>query len=121
MSIWFGDETGIEGDPRTGKAWFINEFAIQTKKSKKKVVLILDNASWHKAAKLNWHHVTPVLLPPYSPHLNPIERLWLVIKNRYFKNWHTRDPDKLTKRICEAIQDLLLKPHEVMSICKINF
>jgi transposase len=46
------------------------------KKRNKKVILVLDNASWHKAKSLNWHHIEPVYLPPYSPDFNPIERFW---------------------------------------------
>jgi hypothetical protein len=30
-------------------------------------LLVMDNASWHKAARLNWHHFEPVYLPGYSP------------------------------------------------------
>ncbi|MDB6122078.1 MAG: hypothetical protein JWQ71_1071 [Pedosphaera sp.] len=40
----------------------------------KRQFLIMDNASWHKAARLNWYHFEPVYLPPYSPDFNPIER-----------------------------------------------
>ncbi|MEY3895325.1 MAG: superfamily endonuclease [Verrucomicrobiota bacterium] len=33
------------------------------------------NAGWHKSARLDWHHIKPVYLSPYSPDFNPIERL----------------------------------------------
>lgn len=57
--------------------------------------LILDNAKWHRAKKLHpfFHQqrrrVVRRWLPPYSPELNPIERVWrltrrLVTHNRYF-------------------------------------
>ena len=42
----------------------------------KRVLLVLDNAKWHKTKRLTWHHIVPVFLPPYSPDLNPIERFW---------------------------------------------
>ena len=38
-------------------------------------IFIMDNASWHKAGRLKWGNIKPVYLPPYSPELNPIERL----------------------------------------------
>ena len=38
-------------------------------------LFILDNALWHKAGRLHWHHFEPVYLPGYSPDYNPIERL----------------------------------------------
>lgn len=50
------------------------------KKEGARQILILDNASWHKAARLNWHHFEPKFLPGYSPDFNPIERFWLRLK-----------------------------------------
>lgn len=37
-------------------------------------LLIMDNASWHKAKTLPWGVFEPVYLPGYSPDFNPIER-----------------------------------------------
>ena len=62
-----------------------------------KVHLILDNASWHKAVDLrdfftnNRDRLVRIFLPPYSPELNPIERVWRVTRrqvthNRYFES-----------------------------------
>lgn len=61
----------------------------------KRMVLILDNAKYHHARSLapllrRYRKVLTLLyLPPYSPQLNPIERLWklarrLATHNRYF-------------------------------------
>ena len=58
-------------------------------------VLILDNAPYHPARRLKpfWRQQRRVLrmdyLPPYSPELNPIERVWkltrrLCTHNQYF-------------------------------------
>jgi transposase len=49
----------------------------------KTIYLVLDNASWHKTKKLNWYHIEPLYLPPYSPDFNPIERLWQHLKSNY--------------------------------------
>ncbi len=61
----------------------------------RKVELILDNAKYHHA-KLHekWRRKSPArfalnFLPPYSPDLNPIERVWKLVRrlathNRYF-------------------------------------
>ena len=60
-----------------------------------KIYLILDNATWHKALDLrdffidNQDRLVRIFLPPYSPELNPIERVWRVTRrqvthNRYF-------------------------------------
>jgi transposase len=57
-----------------------------------KTHLILDNVSWHKAQELtdfftgNRDRLVRVFLPPYSPELNPMERVWRVTHNRYFES-----------------------------------
>ncbi|MHB9148369.1 MAG: transposase [Candidatus Amoebophilus sp.] len=57
--------------------------------SKKKVHVFCDNARYYRSkevqaylvgTKLTLHH-----LPPYSPNLNPIERLWKWMRNRYYE------------------------------------
>ncbi|HNY26990.1 MAG TPA: IS630 family transposase [Candidatus Sumerlaeota bacterium] len=61
-----------------------------------KMVVIVDNARWHHAKAISpWlyqhRHVLRLdFLPPYSPDLNPVERVWkltrrLCTHNRYFK------------------------------------
>ena len=40
-------------------------------------VLIMDRAGWHKSKSLKLPDgITVLLLPPYSPELNPTENLW---------------------------------------------
>ena len=47
-------------------------------------ILVLDKAGWHTAKRLKWpDNVSPIHLPPYSPELNGIERIWLNLKERY--------------------------------------
>ena len=61
-----------------------------------KITLILDNAGPNKARKVRDKArelgIKIVYLPPYSPNLNPIERLWKFMKkraapNEYFQNF----------------------------------
>lgn len=72
--------------------------------------LFVDNASWHKAARLNWHHFTPAFLPAYSPDFNPIERLWLRLKADFFSNYIARSTDELVDHLslalCHFMDDL---------------
>jgi transposase len=47
-------------------------------------VLLLDRAGWHVARGLSVPaNVTLLPLPPYSPELNPVERVWLYLRERY--------------------------------------
>lgn len=46
-------------------------------------LLILDNGAGHKAKAVRWpSNVLPIFLPPSSPELNPIERLWRDLKDK---------------------------------------
>ena len=50
-------------------------------------VLVMDNAGWHHAKELKMpENVTPLYLPPYSPELNPVERLWAYLKSHHLSN-----------------------------------
>lgn len=57
-----------------------------------RVVLVLDNASYHKSASalaalsLFEHRVMIIWLPPYCSDLNPIERFWRFLKDRACAN-----------------------------------
>ena len=47
--------------------------------SGKRVLIVLDNAPWHKAKALCVPEgLEFVFLPPYSPELQPAERLWVL-------------------------------------------
>lgn len=50
------------------------------------LIIILDNASIHKAKKVKefcfLHQIILVYLPPYSPNLNPIEFVWKDVKKQ---------------------------------------
>jgi hypothetical protein len=68
-----------------GKEEDIKQALIETKnanKDYKGMILIWDNAQTHKSLqKWGWEHqIYFILLPPYSPDLNPLERVWKSMK-----------------------------------------
>ena len=83
-------------------------------------LLIVDNASWHRAARVNWHHFQPKFLPGYSPDFNPIERLWLRLKADWFWDFIARTPQELTDRLCTALRSFIDLPAKTASICSIR-
>ena len=47
-------------------------------------VLVLDGAGWHDQRALTVpDNLTLVPLPAYSPELNPVERIWLYLRERF--------------------------------------
>lgn len=79
----------------------------------RRCVVVLDNASPHRSKKVRqmipyWEarglHL--FFLPPYSPHLNIVERLWKEIKARYLEPLDYRSADDLfygLNRVCANI------------------
>jgi transposase len=50
-------------------------------------VVILDGASWHKSHGLVVPgNITLLALPPYSPELNPVERIWHYLRSHWLAN-----------------------------------
>lgn len=60
----------------------LQRFAARVGASKKKrIILVLDGAGWHKSLSLNTPcGITLMFLPPYSPELQPAEKLWPLIR-----------------------------------------
>jgi transposase len=63
---------------------YLQEFSVWL--GDRKVFLIIDGVGWHKAANLLIpHNIKIIYLAPYSPELNPVERLWQNIKDNALK------------------------------------
>ena len=81
-----------------------------------KIFVIMDGASWHKPKDLQVpDNIKIICLPPYSPELNPVERLWQYIKNKTIKNKVYENIEDLEKTICDFVKNI--KPDDIMSIC----
>ena len=59
-------------------------------------ILVLDQAGWHVAKALKVpENLTLLHLPPYSPELNPVERVWQYLRSHYMSNRVFKDYDEL--------------------------
>jgi len=68
----------------------------QELKEAEHAVLVLDGAGWHKSKNLVVpDNVTCLLLPPYSPELNPVERVWRYLRQNYLSNRAFKDYDEI--------------------------
>jgi hypothetical protein len=102
---------------------FLKDLGAVSTRADRRVVVIADNAKYHHARlHQDWRQMqaerfTLDFLPPYSPELNPTERVWkltrrLCVHNRYFPelgdvaravetefaNWAT--PNNTLRRLC---------------------
>ena len=80
----------------------------------------MDNASWHKRKTTHWHSWQPMYLPPYSPDLNPIERIWLTIKAHGFNNYVCKSEEKLLERLDQPLLDVIDNPEKTQQTTAIG-
>ena len=76
---------------------------------KKKVLLVEDNAGWHRSKKVEEIEGLIVdFLPPYSPELQPAERLWsLVDEPLVNQNFETIDEvEEILVKRCITLNDM---------------
>ena len=74
---------------------FLDRFAA-TIGGNEHVAMVLDQAGWHGATALVVpDNITLVPLPPYSPELNPVERVWLYLKQRFLSHRLLADYDAI--------------------------
>jgi transposase len=51
------------------------------------VLMVLDGAGWHRAKRLQVPaNMRLILLPPWSPQLNPVEHVWDEVREKWFAN-----------------------------------
>lgn len=83
-------------------------------------VLIMDQAGWHKSKTLDVpDNVTCLLLPPYSPELNPVENLWHHLKSHHLSNRAYADYEHLVNAGTAAWRTLT--PETIRSVCRCSY
>lgn len=88
------------------------QMAHRAKRTRKKIILISDNARYHKtnaAERLieeikSW--VKVVWLPKYSSDLNDIERFWKTVKSTFFANTLYRSEEEFERHVEEVVERL---------------
>ena len=79
-------------------------------------MLTLDGAGWHTSGELDVPpDITLFRLPPYSPELNPVERIWLYLRERYLSHRLHRDYDAVLDAAWSAWRQLTTE--RLRSLC----
>ena len=97
---------------------FLEEFVKANKE--RKIVIVMDGAGWHQSKKLIIpDYIRIIILPPYSPELNPTEKLWQYIKDHTIKNRIYKTLQELEMVVCKFVK--LLTPEIIRSVCNVNY
>ncbi len=82
--------------------------------------VIMDGAGWHKSKGLCVpENITILILPPYSPELNPVERLWGYLRSHYLSNRAFKDYRHIMDASAEAWRQLT--PELLRSVCACDY
>jgi transposase len=96
---------------------FLNEFSQQNPLELK--LIVLDNGAFHKALKLIIPtNIILIFLPPYSPELNPAEKIWAKFKRTFSNKLH-----KTLEELSEFIKNeaKTLNPETIKSTCRYSY
>jgi transposase len=92
---------------------YLNEFSEQEPNEFK--IIVLDNGAFHKSKALKIpENICLIFLPPYSPELNPAERIWEIVKAN-FTGLLFKDLELLSDFIKNQVNQLTAKI--VISAC----
>jgi DDE superfamily endonuclease len=79
--------------------------------------LLLDGAGWHTAADITVPaNISLIFLPPYSPQLNPVERLWLFLRERFLSLRLFANLGDIIDGCCDAWNRLTAEPGRIASL-----
>jgi transposase len=95
---------------------FLAEFAA-TLPADSQAMLVLDQAGWHAAKALKVPaNVTLVPLPPRSPDLNPVEPVWLSLRERSLSHRLLADYEAVVAACCQAGNKLAAEAGRLRSL-----
>lgn len=81
-------------------------------------VLVVDGAGWHRigSALRVPSNITLLLLPPYSPELNPVENVWAYLRGNKLSNRVFATYDAIVDACCDAWNWLASQSKRITSI-----
>jgi transposase len=85
---------------------FLSRFAATLAKDEH-AVMVVDGAGWHTSADLTVpRNLSLLALPPYSPQLNPVERIWLYLRERHLSHRLHAGYEAVLDAVCAAWRQL---------------
>jgi len=92
-----------------------------------KLIIVLDNVKYHHAKKLkpfleqNRVRLELMFLPPYSPDLNPIERVWWFMRKKITHNRYLHTLKERKAKFWMMFSHYLYPNDDLKNICVLNY
>ena len=117
--VYFGDSTHPTLNPILSSGW------IKEESGEKYLYLVLDNAPYNRSKRVRdlagELGLKILYLPPYSPNLNPIERLWKFMKKRVLSNRYFEDLETFRKELMLFMRGIRKYKDELSTLITDNF
>ena len=85
-------------------------------------VLIWDGAGFHTSGDLEVpSNISVILLPPYSPELNPVENLWHYLRAHHWSNRAYQDYDELESEAAQSLCTVCFDREKLKGICHAEY
>jgi transposase len=85
--------------------------------AKAHAIVLTDGAGWHKSAELEVpKNLSLLLLPAYSPELNPQENIWQFLRDNYLSTLVFDSYEAIVEHACEAWNKLTAETGRIASI-----
>lgn len=98
---------------------FLKELETASRRQGRRIMVISDNAKYHHALlHKEWRqeqetHFALDFLPPYSPQLNPIERVWKLLRRLCLHNEHFSNLTQVVAAVAPQL-DAWSKPNDAL-------
>lgn len=97
----------------------------QANPDKSKIYMIIDNARYYRNKRvteyLKQSKIEIIFLPPYSPNLNLIERLWKFMKKTVINNKYYEKPTEFREKLLDFFKNIDVYEKELKSLLTLNF
>ena len=101
------------------------QLALEKHPEAEKIIIISDNARYYKNKELtDWlksTKITQIFLPPYSPNLNLIERLWRFLRKKVIDKEFYRTKELFREAIKKFFKNITKYKSELETLLTLNF
>jgi len=92
----------------------------------KKIILVVDNVRYHHAILLKnfierVSKIEIMYLPPYSPELNPIERVWWFMRKSITHNRYLMTLKERKIKFWQMFSHFLIPNEKLLTVCNVNY